>query len=296
MALIRADRVEETTGTQGLADFVLAGAVTGSQGFASALADGDTCYYCCVAVNAAGEAIGQWEVGLATFTPGTLERTTVHASSTGEKVDFAAGTKRIFLTASAYDLNHLASLIAGGVAWGDITGTLTDQTDLQAALDAKQAAGSYAATSHTHAQSDVTGLSASLSGKADASHTHAQSDITGLTAALAAKAATSQTTEMGAGFIASPSDKSYKLFVKMAHGGTITETTTISVSGTCTATFKINTTALGGTANSVSSAEQSQSHSSANTFVAGDDIVLTVSSNSSCADMSFSIKYTRVLE
>jgi len=27
----------------------------------------------------------------------------------------------------------------------------------------------------------------------------------------------------------------------------------------------------------------------------GDDIVLTVSSNSSCADMSFTIKYTRTL-
>lgn len=31
-----------------------------------------------------------------------------------------------------------------GAAWGDITGTLADQTDLQAALDGKQAAGSYA--------------------------------------------------------------------------------------------------------------------------------------------------------
>lgn len=109
-------------------------------------------------------------------------------------------------------------------------------------------------------------------------------------------ASTTQTGEGIAGFIASPADKSYKIAVKMPHGGTITETTTISVSGTCTATFKINTTALGGTANSVSSSEQSQAHSSANVFSAGDDVVLTVSSNSSCADMSFMIKYTRVLE
>lgn len=109
-------------------------------------------------------------------------------------------------------------------------------------------------------------------------------------------AALSQTTECIAGFIASPSDKSYKILVKAPHGGTITEATTISVSGTCTATFKINSTALGGTANSVSSAEQSQAHASNNVFAAGDDIVLTVSSNSSCADMSFSLKYTRTLE
>jgi hypothetical protein len=108
-------------------------------------------------------------------------------------------------------------------------------------------------------------------------------------------ASTTQTGEQIAGFIASPSNKDYKIVVKSAHGGTITETTTISASGTCTATFKVNTTALGGTANSVSSSEQSQAHASANTFVAGDDIVITVSANSSCADMSFSIKYTRTL-
>lgn len=112
---------------------------------------------------------------------------------------------------------------------------------------------------------------------------------------ISTRAATSQTAECLAGFIATPSDKSYKLVVKAPHAGTITETTTISASGTCTATFKINSTALGGTANSVSSAEQSQAHASNNAFAAGDDIVLTVSANSTCADLSFSIKYTRTL-
>lgn len=124
---------------------------------------------------------------------------------------------------------------------------------------------------------------------------------TGASTAAAARtnlsaAALSQTQEVLAGFITSPRDKTYKLVVKIPHAGTITETTTICVSGTCTATFKINTTNLGGTANSVSSSEQSQSHASANVFSAGDDIQVTISSNSSCADMSFSIKYTRVLE
>lgn len=109
-------------------------------------------------------------------------------------------------------------------------------------------------------------------------------------------AALSQTTECIAGFIATPANKDYRLVVKIPHGGTITETTTISVSGTCTATFKVNTTALGGTANSVSSGEQAQAHASSNTFAADDDIVLTVSSNSTCVDMTFSIKYTRTLE
>ena len=110
-----------------------------------------------------------------------------------------------------------------------------------------------------------------------------------------AAAAASQTTEQISGFIANPANKDYRLVVKAAHGGTITEVTTRSASGTCTATFKVNSTALGGTANSVSSSEQSQSHASTNTFAADDDIVLTISSNSTCTDMSFTIKYTRTL-
>jgi hypothetical protein len=70
----------------------------------------------------------------------------------------------------------------GGGAWGSITGTLADQTDLQSALDGKSATG------HTHAQADVTGLTAALAGKSDTGHTHAQSDVTGLSTALAGKA------------------------------------------------------------------------------------------------------------
>ena len=97
------------------------------------------------------------------------------------------------------------------------------------------------------------------------------------------------------GFIALPGNKSYTVALKLGHGFTITETTTKSASGTCTATFKINATALGGTANSVSSTEQSQAHASANVAVAGDDLVLTISANSACADLSFTISGTRSL-
>lgn len=102
-------------------------------------------------------------------------------------------------------------------------------------------------------------------------------------------------TDYISGLIEVPADKDYKLVVKSPYACTITETTTISTVGTCTATFKINTTALGGTANSVSTSEQSQAHSSANSASAGDDIVLTISSNSSCENMSFTIKFTRTL-
>jgi hypothetical protein len=108
-------------------------------------------------------------------------------------------------------------------------------------------------------------------------------------------AARSQTTEFMAGYIGTVSDKDYRIVVKIPHAGTITATTTRSESGTATFTFKVNTTALGGTANSVSSSEQSQAHASTNTFVADDDIVITASSNSSCLGASFTIQYTRTL-
>jgi hypothetical protein len=109
-------------------------------------------------------------------------------------------------------------------------------------------------------------------------------------------AARSQTAEPFYGAIlGSLSNRSYTLVLKATEGGMITEATTKCVSGTATATFKINTTALGGAANAVSSAEQSQAQASNNVFVAGDDIVVTISANASCVDFSFSLKWTRTL-
>lgn len=97
------------------------------------------------------------------------------------------------------------------------------------------------------------------------------------------------------GYIETVSDGDIKVAIQIPFAGTINTVTTQSVSGTCTATFKINSTALGGTANSVSSTEQDQAHASANVFSAGDNIVLTVSSNSTCLGFSFMIKFTRTL-
>lgn len=115
------------------------------------------------------------------------------------------------------------------------------------------------------------------------------------TAALAA-ARTQTEAGFSANLIGTMSDGTYTLVLKAPHAGTITETTTKCSSGTATFTFKINTTALGGTANSVSSSEQSQAHSSANAFAAGDDIVVTVSSASSLTNPSMTIKYTRTFQ
>lgn len=83
----------------------------------------------------------------------------------------------------------VAASSSASVNWGNVGGTLSDQTDLVAALASKSD------TSHTHTFSSLTSKPTTLSGygitdAASATHTHAQSDITGLVSALAGKQAT----------------------------------------------------------------------------------------------------------
>lgn len=80
----------------------------------------------------------------------------------------------------------------GSVSWGDILGTLANQTDLQAALDGK------ATASHTHAISAITNLQTTLDGKAASAHGHAVEDVTGLQTQLDGKAALSHTHDASA--------------------------------------------------------------------------------------------------
>jgi hypothetical protein len=94
-------------------------------------------------------------------------------------------------------------------------------------------------------------------------------------------------------FIESPEDKDYDLIINLAYPGDIESITTDCTAGTATFTGKINTTALGGTANSVSTTEQTQAHTSANSFVAGDNFRGTVSSNSGCENMTVTVKVRR---
>ena len=92
MALVIKDRVKETSTTTGTGTLTLAGAATGFQSFA-AIGDGNTTYYTIVGGT-------QWEVGIGTYTSSgtTLSRDTVLSSSTGAKIDLAAGTKDVFVT------------------------------------------------------------------------------------------------------------------------------------------------------------------------------------------------------
>jgi hypothetical protein len=95
MALVLKDRVRETTTSTGTGTITLAGAVTGFQSF-SVVGNANTTYYAIVDSTA-----GAWEVGLGTYTSsGTaLSRDTVlESSNAGSLVNFAAGTKDVFVT------------------------------------------------------------------------------------------------------------------------------------------------------------------------------------------------------
>ena len=92
MALVLADRVQETSATTGTGTLTLAGAVLGYQTFAAGIGSGNTCYY--TITNAAGS----WEVGVGTVGTGTLARTTVLSSSNSRSLVSFTGTLNVFVT------------------------------------------------------------------------------------------------------------------------------------------------------------------------------------------------------
>jgi hypothetical protein len=96
MALVLADRVQETSTSTGTGTFTLAGAVSGYQSFA-VIGDGNLTYY-----TIADQSGPNWEVGLGIYTLSgtTLTRVSVFSNSNGNTslVNFPAGTKTVFVT------------------------------------------------------------------------------------------------------------------------------------------------------------------------------------------------------
>jgi hypothetical protein len=97
MALVVADRVQETTTTTSTSNYVLLGAVGGYQSFGAVLTNGDTTYYAITNDT-------DWEIGVGTYstTGPTLARTTILASSNSNSaVNWVAGVKNIFISYAA---------------------------------------------------------------------------------------------------------------------------------------------------------------------------------------------------
>lgn len=99
MALVLADRVRETTTSNGTSAVTLGGAYTGFQTFSAAIGNANNTYY-----TISNVVTGEWEVGIGTYTSSgnTLSRDTVLSSSNaGSLVSFTTGTKDVFVTQPA---------------------------------------------------------------------------------------------------------------------------------------------------------------------------------------------------
>jgi len=94
------DRVAETTTTTGTGSLTVAGALTGFRSFNSVCATNDTFPYSAWGVDGNGNATGEWETGLGTYSASnTITRTTVYGSSNSNAlVNFSTGTKYISIS------------------------------------------------------------------------------------------------------------------------------------------------------------------------------------------------------
>lgn len=122
-----------------------------------------------------------------------------HAHTAAEISDFEAAVSNAipeeYLTLSEGDERYQPKGTGGGTgepaAWGNITGDLANQTDLQAALNEKADADhshlwtdieekptTFPPAAHGHATAEVEGLEAALGNKADTVHNHTWNEIT----------------------------------------------------------------------------------------------------------------------
>ena len=118
MALVLKDRVLETCTSPGTGTITLLGAVTGYQAF-STVGNGNTCYYAIADQNGAN-----WEVGIGTYSSGTLARTTVLSSSNaGSLTNFSTGSQNVFLT---YPSERSVNLSSVALTSGRVTYATTE--------------------------------------------------------------------------------------------------------------------------------------------------------------------------
>ena len=114
MSYIIADRVKQQTSTTGVGAVTLGSSVTGFQVFSAVCSNGDTFHYAIVHLTN-----GSWETGLGTYNSGagTISRSVLTSSNGNALIDFAAGTKEIFITpiASNIVLKNNTGAITPGV-------------------------------------------------------------------------------------------------------------------------------------------------------------------------------------
>lgn len=115
-----ADRAMETTTTTGTGNITTAGAVAGFQTLNTAVGTNVPVDYSVAAVDASGVPTGEWETGEGYLSASTtFVRDRPRAGSAATPVSFSAGTKRIFITLVAAQVQGLGNIEArsGQMAW-----------------------------------------------------------------------------------------------------------------------------------------------------------------------------------
>ena len=114
MGLYR-DRCLETTTTTGTGNITLAGAVAGYRTLSSGIVDLNLFFdYAIEAVDASGIPSGDWETGQGYLTSSTVmvRAVVVASSNAGALVNLTAGTKRVFVTFSAAEIQDKGQIVA----------------------------------------------------------------------------------------------------------------------------------------------------------------------------------------
>ena len=120
MALVIDSKVGETSTTTGTGTYTLAGAISASWATFAGVGDGNTTYYM-----AEEDGVG-WELGTGTYTASgtTLARTTILKSSNADAaVDWAAGTRNIYLVCPDFVIQYLFDSGLGGDGTNVASGT-----------------------------------------------------------------------------------------------------------------------------------------------------------------------------
>ena len=110
MALVVADRVQETSVTSGTGTLTLSGAVSGYQTFSTAIGNGNTTFYTIY-----DNTAYVWEVGIGTVGAGTLARTTVLSNSSGTTTPITLAGNSVFVFCT-YPAEKSINYDADGVA------------------------------------------------------------------------------------------------------------------------------------------------------------------------------------